>query len=42
MEALQTVFNTIKQVIEMIKEFLEYLFPKKEEEAETTAPAAGE
>lgn len=34
MDAVQTVFDTIKKVLEIIKEFFETLFPKKEEAAE--------
>lgn len=39
MDALQTVFTTIMQVIEMIKAFLAELFPAKEEAPEATPEA---
>lgn len=32
MDALQTVFNTIRDVIAIIKKFLEDIFPKKDAE----------
>lgn len=36
MEAVQTVFDYIKAILEIIKGFFEELFPKKEEETEPT------
>lgn len=30
MDAVQTVFDTIRKVLEIIKDFFESLFPKKE------------
>lgn len=39
MDALQTVFETILKVLDMIKGFFNQLFPKKEDE-ETTEPEA--
>lgn len=38
MDALQTVFDTIMQVLAIIKDFFNQLFPKKEED-ETEVPA---
>ena len=35
---LQTVFDTIMYILNIIKDFFNQLFPKQEEE-ETTAPA---
>lgn len=32
MDALQTVFDTIKEVLAIIKKFFEEIFPQKEEE----------
>ncbi len=40
MDALQKVFSTILQVLEIIKNFFADLFPQKEEEGETTEAAA--
>ena len=40
MDALEKVFSTILEVLNIIKKFFEDLFPKKEEEGETTEAAA--
>lgn len=32
MEALQTVFDTIKKVLDIIRNFFEEIFPKKEDD----------
>lgn len=40
MDALTKVFETILQVLNIIKDFFAQLFPQKEEEGETTEAAA--
>lgn len=37
MDALQKVFDTIKEVLAIIKKFFDEIFPKKEEETEPEA-----